>query len=78
MHRNNPCVPVGVPNKSMIQSVGKGRSSATSSWSRAVFSRPASACPYDSMSQGVFLFSERSKNDAFEIYLPRLRDALGL
>lgn len=44
----------------------------------AAFSRLASACPSDSVSQGVFLSSERSQKYEFEIYLPKLRNSPGL
>ena len=46
--------------------------------SLAAFSCPASACPSNSASRGVFLSSERSKTYELEIYLSQLRDTLVL
>lgn len=46
--------------------------------SLAAFSRPASACPSDSVSQGVFYLWKGVKEYEPEVHLPRLWDTLGL
>ena len=46
--------------------------------SLAAFSCPASACPSDRVSQGVFIAWKGVKEHESEIYLPRLWDTLGL
>ena len=44
----------------------------------AAFSRPASACPSDRVSRGVFLSLEGGKEYEPELHLPWLWDTLGL
>lgn len=44
----------------------------------AAFSRPASACPSDRLTQGIFLSLKGVEAYEPEVHLPRLWDALGL
>ena len=67
-------------HEEIILSVEETTSGSRCGFSCAAFSRPASACPSDRVSRGVFLLLERKgvREYESEIHLPRLWDTLGI